>query len=184
MALLFSGRWIMKLALNTFDLKSGATCCAGLTVLAIALGFLATGCASRRAASSKGDHPKEKAQIEQRIQEVLKAAETKDFNHLDSYHLYGPKFTKFTGSSPERLDAVAGRKGEHEGLSALNGMKMSTEAVKIDVFGNVGIATFILDYSFDLNGQTTRGKERATLVFVKDSGSWKIAHEHFSPINA
>jgi len=131
----------------------------------------------------QADYPGERAQIERCLQEVLLAAQNKDFNRLDSYHLYGPKFTKFTGSSPDRLDAATGRKGEHEGLSALKGMKTRADALKIDVFGNVGITTFILDYSYDSDGQTVRGKERSTLVFVKDGGAWKIAHEHFSPIN-
>jgi len=34
--------------------------------------------------------------IERRLQEVFAAAENKDFDRLDSYHFYGPKFTKFS----------------------------------------------------------------------------------------
>jgi ketosteroid isomerase-like protein len=56
------------------------------------------------------------------------------------------------------------------------------ETVKVDVFGDVGIATFILDYSFEVEGATVRKKDRATLVFVKEGGEWKITHEHLSPI--
>src|SRR5438552_8272379 len=152
-----------------------------LASCALAL-FLVTGCACLRPAALRADYPKERAQIEQRLEEVIVAAENKDFNRLDSYHLYGPKFTKFTGSSPARLDAAATRKGEHDGLASLQGLKMRADSLKIDVFGNVGIATFILDYSFDSGGQTVRRKHRSTLVFVKESGTWKIAHEHLSPI--
>jgi ketosteroid isomerase-like protein len=96
--------------------------------------------------------------------------------------LYGPKFTKFSSSSPNRLDATATRKGEHDGLRPLTGLKMRATALKIDVFGDVGIATFILEYSFDRGGGTTQARERATLVFVKEGGAWKIAHEHLSSI--
>jgi ketosteroid isomerase-like protein len=67
-------------------------------------------------------------------------------------------------------------------LGAANGLKMRADALKIDVFDDVGIATFILDYSFESGGQTIRRKERSTLVFVNDGGAWKIAHEHLSPI--
>ena len=141
-----------------------------------------TGCASLGTAGRDADFPEQRAQIEQRLEEVIVAAENKDFNRLDSYHLYGPKFTKFTGSSPARLDAAATRKGEHDGLASLKGLKMRADSLKIDVFGNVGIATFILDYSFDSGGQTVGRKDRSTLVFVKESGTWKIAHEHLSPI--
>jgi ketosteroid isomerase-like protein len=150
--------------------------------MALAAGLLTVGCVSPRYAEVQTDYAKERTQIEQRLQEVIVAAETKDFARLDSYHLYGPKFTKFTGSTAERLDAAAGREGEHKGLGAANGLKMRADALKIDVFDDVGIATFILDYSFESGGQTIRRKERSTLVFVNDGGAWKIAHEHLSPI--
>ena len=113
---------------------------------------------------------------------MLDAAEKKDFERLDSYHFYGPTFTKFTGSSPERLDTTAARKGEHDGLGSINGLKMRDDDLKIDVFGNTGIATFILTYSFEAGGKTVQGRERSTLVFVKEMGEWKIVHEHLSTI--
>jgi ketosteroid isomerase-like protein len=150
--------------------------------LVLLVTLLQSGCTSTKTTSTQAEHPAERTQIEQRLQEIFVACENKDFDRLDSYHLYGPKFTKFTGSSPERLDAEAGRKGEHEGLSAVSGLKMRAEDLKIDVFGDVGIATFILDFSFNSGGQAIQRKERTTLVFVKESGTWKIAHEHLSPI--
>jgi len=67
-------------------------------------------------------------------------------------------------------------------LGAIKGLKMRADALKMDVFGNVGITTFILDYSFDSGGEVIHGRERSTLVVVKHSGGWKIAHEHLSPI--
>ena len=145
-------------------------------------GLLATGCACLRTADTKADYSEARSQIERRLKEVIVAAENKDFERLDSYHLYGPRFTKFSGSSSQRLDAAAGRKGEHVGLGASKGLKMRADDLKIDVFCNVGIATFILDYSFDSGGEVVQRKERSTLVFVKDAGAWKITHEHLSPI--
>jgi ketosteroid isomerase-like protein len=59
---------------------------------------------------------------------------------------------------------------------------MQADALKIDVFGDVGIATFILDYCYNSGGRTKHAKERATMVFVKKGGSWKIIHEHLSAI--
>lgn len=157
-------------------------CVIRLIAPALAVAFLVAGCASPPTADPQADCPLERAQIEHRLQEVIAAATAKDFNRLDGYHLYGPKFTKFSGSSPERLDASAGRKGEHDGLGAISGLKMRADALKIDVFGNVGIATFILDYSFDSGGEIKHAKERTTMIFVKEDGSWRIAHEHSSPI--
>jgi len=136
------------------------------------------GCASMLSS----DLSAEQLQIKKRLDQVFAAAQNKDFARLDSYHLYGPQFTKFSGSSPERLDAAAGRKGEHEGLGAANKLQMRAESLKIDVFGTVGIATFILNYSFEAGAETVHRKDRSTLVFVKEAREWKIAHEHLSPI--
>jgi len=149
---------------------------------ALVVALLAAGCASLPTTDPQADYPEERAQIERRLQEVFAAAVDMDFNRLDGYHFYGSKFTKFSGSSSERQDATTGRKGEHDGLGSIKGLKMRADALKIDVFGNVGIATFILDYSYDSGTETVHAKERATMVFVKESGAWKIAHEHLSPI--
>src|SRR6266852_1893687 len=85
------------------------------------------GCASLSTADLQADYPEENSQIERRLQQVIVAAESKDFDRLDSYHLYGPKFTKFSGSSAQRLDAAAGRKGEHDGLGAIKGLRMRAD---------------------------------------------------------
>jgi len=161
-------------------MKNQTDSCMEMMGAALLAALLVTGCASPH---SQPTQEREQVQIQQRLQEVITAAESKDFERLDSYHLYGPKFTKFTGSSPDRLDAVAGQKGEHDGLGAANGLKMRADALKIDVFDNVSIATFILEYSFGSGGQVVHRKDRSTLVFVKEGGQWKIAHEHLSPIH-
>ena len=153
-----------------------------LIVSALATGFLAAGCASVRTVDLQSDDPEARAQIERRLHEVFVAAESKDFARLESYHLYGPKFTRFSGASVARQDAAATRKIEHDGLASLQGLKMRADALKIDVFGSVGIVTFILDASFDSGGATVRRQDRSTIVFVKEGGDWRIAHEHSSPI--
>jgi hypothetical protein len=105
-------------------------------IVPLALGvLLSPGCAARHGASRQADHSQARAEIERCLQAILVAAETKDFQRLDSYHLYGPGFTKFTGTSAERLDAAAGRKGEHDGLGSITGLKLRADQLKIDVFG-------------------------------------------------
>src|SRR5258705_2813018 len=76
-----------------------------------AAAILVTGCASVPPDRSS-DNPGEQAQIERRLKEIFDAAEKKDFTRLDSYHLYGPKFTKFSPESIGRPDAAASRKVE------------------------------------------------------------------------
>jgi ketosteroid isomerase-like protein len=146
--------------------------------------ILVAGCASLRTGDSRANDMEKRAQveIEQRLNEVFAACERKDFDRLEGYHLYGPKLTRFSGSLPVRLDAVATQKLEHDGLASLDGLKMQAEGLKVDVFDNTGIATFILRYSFDSVGGTVNKAERTTLVFIKARGEWRIAHEHSSPI--
>jgi len=154
----------------------------GVKVGTLLMTLVVAGCSTPGATNLQADHPKDKAAIERRLQEIFDAAEGKDFERLDRYHAYGPKFTKYSGTSAERLDATAGRNGEHVGLGTVKGLKMRALDLKIEVFGKVGIATFILDYHFDSDGETIYRKDRSTLVFIKERGEWRIVHEHLTPI--
>ena len=142
--------------------------------------LLFAGCASTPTSKQTAEYPQAQNQIRRRLNEIMDAAEKKDFVRLDNYHLYGPKFTKFATEAPGRLDAEAGRKGEHDGLGAATDLSMQADQVKIDVFGDVGIATFLLNYSFKAGTNTVEKQAHSTLVVVNDHGSWKIAHEHLS----
>ena len=145
--------------------------------------LLAAGCASTTHTDLNAAHTAEQKQIQSRLQEIFDAATKKDFPRLDSYHLYGPKFTRFGTESPDREDAHAAREAEHNGLNAVSGMKIHLENLKIDVFGDVGVATFILQYSFAVGTETIEREAKGTLVLVNDARSWKIVHEHFSTHN-
>lgn len=137
---------------------------------------LLTGCAS---APPRVSAPSGSEQVKQRLAEIIQAAETKDLPRLDSYHWYGPHFTKFAGTG-QRLDAAAAREGEHKGLSALTGLKLRADDVQIDVFNDTAVATFTMVATIPSGAEAITKRERGTLVFVKHEGSWKIVHEHFS----
>ncbi len=142
------------------------------------------GCASRPSNRLTGDQPEAQAQIITRLNDIFDAAEKKDFARLDSYHLYGPKFTKYAPEASGKLDAAAARQGEHDGLSRANGLSMNAEDLKIDVFGQFAVATFRMAYSFKIGEGVTNKAALTTLVFVQDRGAWKIVHEHLSPTSA
>jgi len=55
---------------------------------------------------------------------------------------------------------------------------MEAKDIKIDVFGDVGIATYYPHFSFEKNGVESKGEGRQTLVFLKTNEGWKIIHEH------
>jgi ketosteroid isomerase-like protein len=149
-------------------------CCLALVFI------LVSGCASTRIAPPEADSQAQQKQVEERLVEILKAAETKDFARLDSYHWYGERFTKFGSGPGNRLDAEAAREGEHKGLSAATGLKLRADDLKVDVFDETAVATFILTASFEAGAELVTKHERGTLVLVRKGGSWKIVHEHFS----
>ncbi|MCC6462580.1 MAG: nuclear transport factor 2 family protein [Saprospiraceae bacterium] len=121
------------------------------------------------------------AQIAQTVQAIFEAAQAKNFERLEAFHLDGPKFTKFDDSEPkDRKNAEEGKKSEREIFSALEEFTFKISEMKADVFDRVGIATFMIEYAAKVQGTPVAGKVRSTLVFVEDAGQWKITHEHFS----
>lgn len=150
-----------------------------LAILSMALG----GCATSPREKGAAAQPNEAKEITARLLEIIDACQKKDFDRLESYHLYGPRFTKFSTESTTRLEADAARKGERDGLGAVDGLSMRADDLKIDVFGKVGIATFVLSYSFKLGDQETEKHAKTTMVFVKERKEWRIAHEHLSGVS-
>jgi ketosteroid isomerase-like protein len=127
-------------------------------------------------------YPEEQARIEKLLNEIFDSGQKKDLDRLASYHLYGPKFTEFKNGRP-RQDAEAGEKDEREIFSAMSDFKYNLQDIKVNVFGDVAIATFHGDFGGWIGQDTLAFKLQSTLVFVKDGETWKIAHEHFSPLN-
>ena len=150
-----------------------------LFVLLLSFGF--AGCASTPPTKSGSTEAEALQQLQLVLQGIFAAAERKDFVQLDAYHLYGAQFSKFGAEIPGRQDSTTTRLMEHTGLGNVNNLQMQAQDLKLDLFGDVAIATFIMDYTFDLEGQSYQRRVRSTIVFVRHEGAWKIAHEHFSP---
>ena len=130
------------------------------------------------------EYPEEQSMIQKRINEILEVAKSRDIDRLESFHLYGPKFTKFDDMDPlTRQDAEMGKKSERETFTNLQVIDAGVEDLKVDVFGKVAIATFYMNYKGAVGKDTLSGKDRGTFVFVKDGDNWKITHEHFSLLN-
>ena len=128
-------------------------------------------------------YPEEQAKVEQRIQDIWSAVQNKEVDRLESYHLFGPKFTKFDDFEPlDRQDAETTRRLEREAITGVKAFVPNVTDLNDDVFGPVAVATFVFEY-----GITTEDDEelsmraRSTMVFAKDGPEWKIVHEHFSP---
>jgi ketosteroid isomerase-like protein len=149
--------------------------CCGLAALVL----LWCGCAAKPPAAADRSTT-EQIEVKNRLAEIFDAAETKDLSRLDTYHWYGPHFTKFASGIGKRMDAETAREGEHRGLEAIADMKLRAHDLKIDVFDTTAVATFLATASLQTGAGTVTKRERGTLVFVKHDGSWKIVHEHFS----
>jgi ketosteroid isomerase-like protein len=128
-------------------------------------------------------HPEEQVQVEERLRAIMSAAQSKEVDRLESYHLFGPKFTKFDDFEPlDRQDAETTRRLEREAITGVKEFTPNVTNLKVDVFGPVAVTTFVFEY-----GITTEDDEelsvraRSTMVFAKDGPEWKIVHEHFSP---
>ncbi len=129
--------------------------------------------------------PEAQAAVERRLQEIMDAAQTKDVDRLESYHHYGPKFTKFDDFEPlERQDAEATRRLEREAILGVEEFSPQVVDLKVDVFGPVALATFVMAYDVAADGERHAFRARATMVFANEGGEWLVVHEHFSPFVA
>jgi len=155
-----------------------------INITILFLGVLMAGC---NTPVPKGNpitdmYPEEQEQIKNIVYDIFEVAKVKDMDSLDSYHLNSPKFTKFDdGVVSQRQDYEMAKKTEEEFFISTSDLDFTLPEFKVDVFDDVAIASFILDYSVVMGEDTFTGKSRSSLVFVKDQGQWKIAHEHFSP---
>jgi len=146
--------------------------------------LLASCVAPPRSSDSTELFPESQKEVEQTLRELFQAAEHKDFPLVESMHLYGPKFSKFEARGAARLDAETTRKAERAGIEPLESFRVTFEDLKVDVFGETAIATFLMPYEAKASGQTHQSKVKATLVWVQTDSGWKIAHEHFSAMPA
>ena len=66
-------------------------------------------------------------------------------------------------------------------LSVLQNFAIDFRELKIDVFGDVAVATSFPLYTWtDANDEKVELGVRSTMVWVKTAAGWKIAHEHNS----
>jgi ketosteroid isomerase-like protein len=129
------------------------------------------------------NYPEEQAAVKRRLDEIWAAAAARDFRTLESFHVYGPKFTSFKNGAP-REDAAANAAGERVMFSALEGPEVDMRDLAVNVFGSLAIATFNGHFTGMMNGSAADLSQQATMVFLQSGDGWKLVHEHFSPLTA
>lgn len=104
--------------------------------------------------------------------------ESANIHELQEIHLISEKFTKFGPRNFERQDVESTNKSEAAFFSSISEASYQIKDLKIDVFGDVGIATYYPEVSFFRGGEQVQATGRQTLVFLRTDAGWKIAHEH------
>jgi len=123
-------------------------------------------------------YTKEQNELKEVINTIVRDAETTNLEGLKTIHLVSDKFTKFGPRSFERQDIEKTNESELAFFGSISNYNEEIKDVKIDVFGEVGIATYYRFVSFDQDKEKVTGSVRQTLVFLKTNKGWKIVHEH------
>ena len=125
--------------------------------------------------------PEAQAELREVIRSIVADAEAANIDGLHAAHLVSDKFTKFGPRSFERQDVVGTNESEAAFFGSISDYKQETRDLKIDVYGDVGIATYYPHVSFVQDGEKKTASGRQTLVFLKTDNGWKIIHEHGTP---
>ena len=104
------------------------------TWIVMVLCGVSVACAHGSGDLARDTYPEAQAEVRQRLDDIWAAVAAKDLARLESYHLYGPKFTEFKDGAP-RGDAEANKRGERQFFSALSDSKVDMKDLAVDVFG-------------------------------------------------
>ena len=158
--------------------------------LIVIFGIVITGCKQKEEKAEidevkidiiNDEFPESQAEIKEVLNGIFKSIQDKDADKLISYHVYGPKFTEFRDGAP-RFGSEGNEQFERGFVGAISDFDYELGDLKINVFGDVALATFHADFRPTIEENQMQIWGQVTLVFVKTDNTWKITHEHFSPL--
>lgn len=117
-------------------------------------------------------------EIREAVLKIKADIESSDVAGLQAMHLNSPKFSKFGPRSFERQDVESTNESEARFFSSISDASYEIHDLKIDVFGNVGVATYYPKVSFVRGSERVYSNGRQTLVFLRTEAGWKLVHEH------
>ena len=153
----------------------------GRAVFAYAASLMLTGCTiGEQEAKDLVNDPfiEHQSEIREAILSIKTDIESSNIEGLQAAHLESEKFTKFGPRAFERQDVADTNESEAAFFSSITNAKYDVRDLKIDVFGDVGIATYYPEVSFVRDGIDVEVSGRQTLVFLKTDSGWKLVHEH------
>lgn len=157
-----------------------------LLSLMIIFGIVTTGCQPSEKPETdiiNNEFSESQAEIKEVLNGIFKSIQDNDADKLISYHVYSPKFTEFRDSEP-RSGSEENEKYERGLVSAVSNFDYELGDLLINVFGDVAVVTFHADFRPTIGEDKLQILGQVTLVFVKTADTWKITHEHFSPLNS
>jgi ketosteroid isomerase-like protein len=126
-------------------------------------------------------------EVESTLHSVFEAGRRGDFTTLARLHAQDARFSKFSDTPPlRRLTADEAQMHEELAFASLSDFHYHIRDLKVDVLGDLAVATFYLDYggvlvnNYTFEGRTLEVQNRATVVLERHDGKWRILHEHFS----
>ena len=122
--------------------------------------------------------PNVEAEIRDAVMSIKNDIESSNIEGLQAIHLESAKYTKFGPRTFDRQDVDDANQSEAAFFSSISNAKYDVNDLKIDVFGNIGIATFYPQVSFIRDGEDVQVTGRQTLVFLSTESGWKLVHEH------
>ncbi|MDG6913521.1 MAG: nuclear transport factor 2 family protein [Nitrososphaerota archaeon] len=130
---------------------------------------------------------KDRQDVEALIRAFFEAGRTKDLAALARFHGPRDQFTKFDENPPyTRQNSDEAFMYEQAAFANISDYDYSIDELRVDLFGDVAIATFYLKYSgmfvndYSFEGSPIRAKARVTMVALRAQGGWRIVHEHLS----
>jgi len=131
-----------------------------------------------------GEDKKDVADV---ISAYFEAGKDKDLAALPRFYASSSSFTKFDDSPPyTRQNSEQAFVHEQAAFANISDYTYQIDDLRIDLFGETAVSTFYLtyggifvnDYSFE--GSPVGSRVRVTMVLLKTTDGWKIAHEHLS----
>ena len=126
-------------------------------------------------------YPDVQEEIREVINSIVNDAEMANIEGLKDIHLKSEKFSKFGPRNFDRQDLEKTNSSEEAFFGSIENYRQEIVDLKVDVFGEVAIATYYPHVSFIKDGQEMKGSGRQTFVFVKTEEGWKLVHEHGTP---
>jgi ketosteroid isomerase-like protein len=122
----------------------------------------------------------DEAAIRAAMLELDDVVNRQDWDALRSSHLDGEKFSKLKrGQGRQDFEEMIAE--EIANMSVMKDFKIDFRDLKIDVFGDVAVASSPALYTWtDQSGKAIERDMLATMVWVKTAEGWRIAHEHNS----